>query len=143
MRQILLYFLNLIIAVAMVSCSGHEDDMDDNGNGGGGGTTPETLAVITGTPTEITKSSVKIPVEVERTFLQGVFANRLQPILLSMGLKQMRKQHPEVSHLQLQILHPVLLIMFGDMQRTIMRLYMERKNNLLQRRKSNRKQGSR
>ena len=36
MRQILLYFLNLIIAVAMVSCSGHEDDMDDNGNGGGG-----------------------------------------------------------------------------------------------------------
>ena len=65
MRQILLYFLNLIIAVAMVSCSGHEDDMDDNGNGGGGGTTPETLAVITGTPTEITKSSVKIPVEVK------------------------------------------------------------------------------
>ena len=65
MRQILLYFLNLIIAVAMVSCSGHEDDMDDNGNGGGGGTTPETLAVITGTPTEITESSVKIPVEVK------------------------------------------------------------------------------
>ena len=64
MRQILLYFLNLIIAVAMVSCSGHEDDMDDNGNGGGG-TTPETLAVITGTPTEITESSVKIPVEVK------------------------------------------------------------------------------
>ena len=65
MRQILLYFLNLIIAVAMVSCSGHEDDMDDNGNGGGGGTTPETLAVITGIPTEITESSVKIPVEVK------------------------------------------------------------------------------
>lgn len=65
MRQILLYFLNLIIAVAMVFCSGHEDDMDDNGNGGGGGTTPETLAVITGTPTEITESSVKIPVEVK------------------------------------------------------------------------------
>lgn len=42
MRQILLYFLNLIIAVAMVSCSGHEDDMDDNGNGGGSTPSPNT-----------------------------------------------------------------------------------------------------
>lgn len=47
----------------MVSCSGHNDDVDDNGNGGG--ITPETLTVITGTPTEITESSVKIPVEVK------------------------------------------------------------------------------
>lgn len=66
MRKFLLHFLNLVIAVAMVSCSGHDDDMDDNGNGGGGGgTTPETLTVITGTPTEITESSVKVPVEVK------------------------------------------------------------------------------
>ena len=58
MRQILLYFLNLIIAVAMVSCSGHEDDMDDNGNGGGGTPSPNTgIKIATSIVKDITLTS--------------------------------------------------------------------------------------